>query len=113
MLRTDRVEGWFVQATNRSPISASGLHLLIAALRSFYTVMQRGVFDLQDQRYHPLVAPDIARIPSAAGSFLTASESATRADGLAHGYAAAALLGALLMTAGAPRGSGRFAVGVG
>src|ERR1700730_13685695 len=57
-LRTGRVEGWFVQATNRSPISANGLHLLIAALRSFYTVMARGVFDPQDQRYHPLYAFD-------------------------------------------------------
>src|SRR5205807_3815511 len=57
-LRTGRVEGWFVQATNRSPISANGLHLLIAALRSFYTVMQRGAFDTQDQRYHPLYAFD-------------------------------------------------------
>jgi integrase len=34
------------------------LHLLIAALRSFYTVMLRGVFDPQDQRYHPLYAFD-------------------------------------------------------
>ncbi len=57
-LRTGRVEGWFIQATNRSPISANGLHLLIAALRSFYTVMARGVFDTQDQRYHPLYAFD-------------------------------------------------------
>jgi integrase len=57
-LRTGRVEGWFVQATNRSPISANGLHLLIAALRSFYTVMVRGVFDSEDQRYHPLYAFD-------------------------------------------------------
>ena len=57
-LRAGRVEGWFVQATNRSPISANGLHLLIAALRSFYTVMVRGVFDPQDQRYHPLYAYD-------------------------------------------------------
>jgi integrase len=57
-LRAGRVEGWFVQATNRSPISANGLHLLVAALRSFYTVMQRGVFDSQDQRYHPLYAFD-------------------------------------------------------
>ena len=57
-LRAGRVEGWFVQATNRSPMSANGLHLLIAALRSFYTVMQRGVFDPQDQRYHPLYAFD-------------------------------------------------------
>src|SRR5438067_573450 len=55
-LRAGRVEGWFVQATNRSPISANGLHLLIAALRSFYTIMLRGVFDPQDQRYHPLYA---------------------------------------------------------
>lgn len=57
-LRAGRVEGWFVQATNRSPISANGLHLLIAALRSFYTVMVRGVFDPLDQRYHPLYAFD-------------------------------------------------------
>ncbi len=57
-LRTGRVEGWFVQATNRSSITANGLHLLIAALRSFYTVMQRGAFDTQDQRYHPLYAFD-------------------------------------------------------
>src|SRR6266702_3123275 len=55
-LRPGHVEGWFVQATNRSPISANGLHLLIAALRSFYTVMLRGVFDAEDQRYHPLYA---------------------------------------------------------
>ena len=57
-LQSGRVDGWFVQATNRSPMSASGLHLLIAGLRSFYTVMQRGVFDAQDQRYHPLYAFD-------------------------------------------------------
>ena len=55
-LRTGRVEGWFVQATNRSPISANGLHLFIAALRSFYTVMRRGVFDSNEHRYHPLYA---------------------------------------------------------
>jgi integrase len=55
-LQSGRVEGWFVQATNRSPISTNGLHLLIAALRSFYTVMRRGVFDPQDQRFHPLYA---------------------------------------------------------
>src|ERR1700694_4706936 len=55
-LRTGGVEGWFVQATNKSPISTSGLHLLIAALRSFYTVMRRGAFDSQDQRFHPLYA---------------------------------------------------------
>ena len=55
-LRTGGVEGWFVQATNKSPISTNGLHLLIAALRSFYTVMRRGVFDPQDQRFHPLYA---------------------------------------------------------
>jgi hypothetical protein len=52
------VEGWFVQTTNRSPTSASGLHLLIAALRSFYAVMARGVFDPQDQHHHPLYAFD-------------------------------------------------------
>lgn len=57
-LRAGRVDGWFVQATNQSPISANGLHLLIAALRSFYTVMMRGVFDPQDQRYQPLYAFD-------------------------------------------------------
>ena len=57
-LRPGRVDGWFVQATNRSPISANGLHLLIAALRSFYTVMMRGVFDPEDQHYHPLYAFD-------------------------------------------------------
>src|SRR6266567_4870219 len=57
-LRTGAVEGWFVQATNRSPISTNGLHLLIAALRSFYTVMRRGAFDPQDQRFHPLYAFD-------------------------------------------------------
>src|SRR6266567_4375265 len=55
-LRTGAVEGWFVQATNKSPISTNGLHLFIAALRSFYTVMRRGVFDPQDQRFHPLYA---------------------------------------------------------
>src|SRR6266571_294382 len=57
-LRTGRVEGWFIQATNRSPISTNGLHLLIAAVRRFYTVMARGVFDTQDQRYHRLYAFD-------------------------------------------------------
>src|SRR6266699_1864479 len=57
-LQTGSVEGWFVQASNRSPISTNGLHLLIAALRSFYTVMRRGVFDAQDQRFHPLYAFD-------------------------------------------------------
>jgi integrase len=55
-LRTGGVDGWFVQATNKSPISTNGLHLLIAALRSFYTVMRRGMFDTQDQRFHPLYA---------------------------------------------------------
>src|SRR6202048_3661043 len=55
-LQSARVEGWFVQATNKSPISTNGLHLLIAALRSFYTVMRRGVFDPEDQRFHPLYA---------------------------------------------------------
>jgi integrase len=56
VLQTGGVEGWFVQATSKSPISTNGLHLLIAALRSFYTVMRRGVFDPQDQRFHPLYA---------------------------------------------------------
>src|SRR6266702_1494632 len=55
-LRTGAVEGWFVQSTNKSPISTNGLHLLIAGLRSFYTVMRRGMFDPQDQRFHPLYA---------------------------------------------------------
>lgn len=57
-LRAGRVDGWFIQATNRSPISSSGLHLLIAALRSFYSVMRQGVFDPEDQRFHPLYAYD-------------------------------------------------------
>src|SRR5712691_1623792 len=57
-LQTGSVEGWFVQATNKSPISTNGLHLVIAALRSFYTVMRRGVFDPQYQRFHPLYAFD-------------------------------------------------------
>ncbi len=34
-LQKGRVEGWFIQASNRSPLSTNGLHLLIAALRSF------------------------------------------------------------------------------
>ncbi len=55
-LQRGGVEGWFVQATNRSPISTNGLHLVIAALRSFYEVMRRGVFDYEDQRFHPLYA---------------------------------------------------------
>jgi integrase len=57
-LQKGRIEGWFVQASNRSPISTNGLHLLIAALRSFYTVMRRGAFDPADQRFHPLYAFD-------------------------------------------------------
>jgi integrase len=57
-LQSGRNEGWFIQATNRSPISTNGLHLLIAALRSFYTVMRRGVFDPVDQQLHPLYAFD-------------------------------------------------------
>jgi integrase len=57
-VQKSRVEGWFVQASNRSPISTNGLHLLIAALRNFYTVMRQGVFDLEDQRFHPLYAFD-------------------------------------------------------
>src|SRR6266851_2827278 len=57
-LQKGGVEGWFVQASNKSPISTNGLHLLIAALRSFYTVMRQGVFDLADQRFHPLYAFD-------------------------------------------------------
>ena len=65
-LRTGRVEGWFAQPTNRSPISANGLHLLIAALRWFYTVMPRGAFDTQDQRHHPVSPfrqPDVFKGP--------------------------------------------------
>ena len=55
-LQRGRVDGWFIQATNRSPISGNGLHLLIAALRSFYSVMRQGVFDGEDKRFHPLYA---------------------------------------------------------
>src|SRR6266702_4718162 len=58
VLQKGRVEGWFVQASNRSPISTNGLHLFIAALRSFYTVMRQGVFDPADQQFHPLYAFD-------------------------------------------------------
>jgi hypothetical protein len=52
-LKVGHVEGWVVQATNKSPISTNGLHLVIAALRNFYEVMRRGVFDSEDQRLHP------------------------------------------------------------
>jgi hypothetical protein len=52
--KAGRIEGWFVQATNKSPISTNGLHLVIAALRNFYEVMRRGVFNSEDQRLHPL-----------------------------------------------------------
>jgi integrase len=55
-LQRGRVDGWFIQATNRSPISSNGLHLLITALRSFYSVMRQGVFDREDKRFHPLYA---------------------------------------------------------
>src|SRR6202051_2870540 len=55
-LQSGRVEGWFVQATNKWPISTNGLHLLISALRRFYTVMRRGMFDTPAQRFHPLFA---------------------------------------------------------
>jgi integrase len=55
-LQRGRVDGWFIQPTNRSPISSNGLHLFIAALRSFYSVMCQGVFDRDDQRFHPLYA---------------------------------------------------------
>jgi hypothetical protein len=34
-LQIGSVESWFVQATNKSPISTNGLHLLIASLRNF------------------------------------------------------------------------------
>jgi integrase len=57
-LQKGRIEGWVVQASNRSPISTNGLHLLIAALRSFYSVMRRGAFDAADQHFHPLYAFD-------------------------------------------------------
>jgi len=57
-LRSGRIEGWSVQATNKSPISTSGLHLLVAALRNFYEVMRRGVFDPNDHHLHPLYAYD-------------------------------------------------------
>ncbi len=55
-LQRGRVDGWFIQATNHSPISSNGLHLFIAALRSFYSVMRQGLFDAEDQRFHPLYA---------------------------------------------------------
>ena len=55
-LQVGSVEGWSVQATNKSPISTNGVHLLIASLRNFYSMMLRGVFDPQDQRFHPLYA---------------------------------------------------------
>src|SRR5713226_4919439 len=88
VLRTGRVEGWLVQATNRSPISTNGLHLLIAALRSFYTVMVRGAFDPQDQRYHPLYAFDnpmsskvlVAGAPSIEGGSATLERPTTPAS---------------------------------
>jgi integrase len=48
------VEGWFIRATNRTPISPNGLHILIAALRNFYDVMIRGVWGPEDRRSHPL-----------------------------------------------------------
>src|SRR5712691_1823664 len=53
-LPSGRIEGWSVQATNKSPISTGGLHLLVAALRNFYEVMRRGVFDTNDHQLHPL-----------------------------------------------------------
>jgi integrase len=55
-LQRGRVDGWFIQATNGSPMTSNGLHLLIAALRSFYSVMRQGVFDREDKRFHPLYA---------------------------------------------------------
>ena len=55
-LQAGRVEGWFVRATNRLPLSSSGLHLLIAALRCFYAVMRRGVFDPETEEFHPYYA---------------------------------------------------------
>jgi integrase len=53
-IQPGRIDGWFVQATNQTPISTNGLHLLVAALRNFYEVMRRGVFDDQDGEAHPL-----------------------------------------------------------
>jgi hypothetical protein len=40
-LRSGRVDGWFIQTTNHLPVSTDGLHPLIAALRSFQTVMRQ------------------------------------------------------------------------
>src|SRR5262249_45960668 len=41
---------------NRTPISPSGFHVVIAALRNFYDVMIRGVWAPEDRRTHPLYA---------------------------------------------------------
>ena len=38
VLQPGSVEGWFIRATNGTPISPNGLHVLIAALRNFYDV---------------------------------------------------------------------------
>ncbi len=56
VLRAGRGDDSLIQTTNHSPISTSGLHPLIAALRSFYSAMRRRVFDGEDQRFHPLCA---------------------------------------------------------
>src|SRR4051812_46852790 len=53
-IQPGRIDGWFVQATNKTPISTNGLHLLVAALRNFYEVMRRGVFDDSDGEGHLL-----------------------------------------------------------
>jgi integrase len=53
-LQRGSVEGWFIRATNTTPISPNGLHVLVAALRNFYDVMIRGVWVPEDRRSHPL-----------------------------------------------------------
>ncbi|HZU77712.1 MAG TPA: tyrosine-type recombinase/integrase [Dehalococcoidia bacterium] len=54
VLQRGSVDGWFVRATDKTPISPNGLHVLIAALRNFYDVMIRGVWVPEDRRSHPL-----------------------------------------------------------
>jgi integrase len=54
VLQRGRVEGWFVRATDQTPLSPNGLHVLVAALRNFYDVMIRGVWVPEDRRSSPL-----------------------------------------------------------
>jgi integrase len=54
VLQRGSVDGWFVRATNKTPISPNGIHVLVAALRNFYEVMIRGVWAPEDHRSHPL-----------------------------------------------------------